>query len=102
MAWIASSCCRGVSPSSLRVVTLASSWDFRWEATHHEEFVEVVAEDGAELGLLQQRGMLVEGLGQHLVLKVDQAQFPIDVQLRGNNSVSSWRSGPFWHVGTAR
>ena len=49
---------------------------------HHEEFIEVVAEDGAELRLLQQGGVFVERLGQHPVVEGDPAQLPVDVELR--------------------
>ena len=51
---------------------------------HHEKFVEVVAEDRAELGLLQQGGVLIEGLGQHSLVEGDPAQLPVDVVLGGN------------------
>ena len=47
---------------------------------HHEELIEVVAEDGAELGLLQQRGVFVEGLGQHPVVEGNPTQLPVDVE----------------------
>ena len=44
---------------------------------HHEEFIEVVAEDGAELGLFQQWGALILGLGQHPLVEVDPGQFSV-------------------------
>ena len=48
---------------------------------HHEELIEVVAEDGAELRLLQQGGVFVERLGQHPVVEGDPAQLPVDIEL---------------------
>ena len=48
---------------------------------HHEEFIEVVAEDGAELRLLQQGGVFVERLRQHPVVEGDPAQLPVDIEL---------------------
>ena len=48
---------------------------------HHEEFIEVVAEDGAEFRLFQQRGVFVERLGQHPVVELEPAQLAIDIEL---------------------
>ena len=52
---------------------------------HHEELVEVVAEDGAELGLIQQRGAGIERLRQNALVERDPAQFPVDVAVRAQN-----------------
>ena len=52
---------------------------------HHEEFVEVVAEDGAEFGLIQQGSAWINGLGQHPFVEGDPTQFPVDVAIRGQH-----------------
>ena len=52
---------------------------------HHEEFVKVVAENGAELRLLQQRRLFVQRLGQDAMVEINPAQFAVDVQLRSND-----------------
>ena len=52
---------------------------------HHEELVEVVAEDGAEFGLIQQGGARIESLGQNPLVEGDPAQFPVDVAVRGQH-----------------
>ena len=58
---------------------------------HHEKFIEVVAEDGAEFRLFQQRGALIEGLGQDPLVEANPAQFPVDVELgiQGTNGHQS-------------
>ena len=55
---------------------------------HHEKFVEVVAEDGAEFRLLQQGGAFIQRLNQHTLVEGDPAEFPIDVEVGGENFVT--------------
>ena len=55
---------------------------------HHEELIEVVAENGAELGLLQQGRVFIQGQGQHPLVEGDPSQLPIDIELGGQNGVT--------------
>ena len=55
---------------------------------HHEEFIEVVAENGAELGLLQQGRVFIQGQGQHPLIEGDPSQLPIEIELGGQNGVT--------------
>ena len=50
---------------------------------HHEELIEVVAEDGAEFRLLQQRCAWVERLSQHSFVESDPAELTVDHELTG-------------------
>ena len=50
--------------------------------THHEKFVEVVAEDGAEFRLIQQRSALIKCLSEDSLVEGDPAQFAVDVAIR--------------------
>ena len=53
---------------------------------HHEELIEVVAEDGAEFGLIQQWCALIQSLGEDSFVEGDPAQFPVDVGILGEDS----------------
>ena len=55
---------------------------------HHEKFVEIVAEDGTEFGLLQQRGALIQGLNQHALIEGDPAELSVDVEVGGESVVT--------------
>ena len=60
---------------------------------HHEELIKVVAEDGAELGLVQQGGALIQRLGEDSLVEGDPAQFPVDVAVRAQNGGAHGRFG---------
>ena len=55
---------------------------------HHEELIEIVAEDGAELRLFQQWSAFIQCLDQHPFVEGDPAEFPIDVEIGGENFVT--------------
>jgi hypothetical protein len=47
---------------------------------HHEELVEVAADDGEELDALEQRVRRVEGLVEHALVELEPAQLAVDEQ----------------------
>jgi hypothetical protein len=49
---------------------------------HHEELVEIRAEDGQELGALEERVPFVLRLFEHATLELEQAELAVDVQPR--------------------
>ena len=61
-----------------------AGFHLRFEGGHanHEEFVEVVAEDGTELGLFQQRGTRIQCLSKDPFVEGDRAELSVDVVLR--------------------
>ena len=91
-------CSAGVMPSG--PVSSHALLDLPLQAgdPHHEELVDVGADERQEHQPLEQRIAVVLRLFQHAALKVDQAQLAIDVQRRDRRAEAA--GAPFWLRGS--
>ncbi len=87
-AWQATNCCRGVRPSTVRLLDPGTDLLLESADAFHEEFVEIRPGNGGKLDPLQQRHPLVQGLVQHPLVEFQPGQLAVQEQGR---VIEAWR-----------
>ena len=94
-ARISSSVCCDVRPSRERTATPETTWSEQAGDAHHEELVQVVREDAAELDALEQRLVRVRGQLEDAGVEIEPGKLSIQQRLDGRVGVQArGRHGP--------